>query len=189
MSNIPVFNPTGTERTPTFKEYAIFGRAKPSEADPDPKIYRMKIFAKNEVQAKSRFWYFLKKLRKLKKANGELLGIHSIRENKPGKIKNFGVWLRYESRTGVHNVWKEYRDLSRVSAVEQMYNEMAGSHRARFKSIQILDVRTIPAKGCKREAVTQFHNSKIKFPLPHRRPRVDKRFRSTFSATKQHTIV
>ena len=52
-----------------FQEYQIIGRHLPSEAKPDPKIYRMRIFAPNEVVAKSRFWYFLGKLRKIKKAN------------------------------------------------------------------------------------------------------------------------
>ena len=32
----------------------------PTDADPTPKIYRMRIFAPNEVVAKSRFWYFLR---------------------------------------------------------------------------------------------------------------------------------
>lgn len=36
------------------------GRHLPTESDPNPKIYRMRIFAVNEVVAKSRFWYFLR---------------------------------------------------------------------------------------------------------------------------------
>ena len=44
----------------TFSEYQVVGRHLPTEADPDPKIYRMRIFALNEVVAKSRFWYFLR---------------------------------------------------------------------------------------------------------------------------------
>lgn len=32
----------------------------------------MRIFAPNPVSAKSRFWYFLKKLKKVKKAVGEI---------------------------------------------------------------------------------------------------------------------
>lgn len=41
-------------------EYQVVGRHLPTESEPSPKIYRMRIFAPNEVVAKSRFWYFLK---------------------------------------------------------------------------------------------------------------------------------
>lgn len=36
-------------------------------------------------------------------------------------MKNFGIWLRYQSRTGYHNSYKEYRDVTLNGAVEQMY--------------------------------------------------------------------
>lgn len=39
----------------------------------------MRIFAPNEVVAKSRFWYFLGKLRKIKKANGEIVTLNVVR--------------------------------------------------------------------------------------------------------------
>ena len=38
-------------------------------------------------------------------------------EKKPLRIKNFGVWLRYDSRSGTHNMYREYRDLTVASAV------------------------------------------------------------------------
>ena len=44
----------------TISEYQVVGRHLPTDADPNPKIYRMRIFALNEVVAKSRFWYFLR---------------------------------------------------------------------------------------------------------------------------------
>ena len=36
-------------------------------------------------------------------------------------MKNFGVWVRYQSRTGYHNMYKEYRDTTLNGAVEQLY--------------------------------------------------------------------
>jgi len=44
----------------SLHEYQIVGRHLPTESEPTPKIYRMRIFATNEVVAKSRFWYFLR---------------------------------------------------------------------------------------------------------------------------------
>lgn len=48
------------------------GRRIPTERDPKPTLYTMRIFANDEVSAKSRFWYFTKKLKKIKKAVGEI---------------------------------------------------------------------------------------------------------------------
>ena len=61
-----------------LKEYQVIGRHLPTETNPTPKLYRMRIFAPNTVVAKSRFWYFLMKLRKVKKANGEIVTINLV---------------------------------------------------------------------------------------------------------------
>ena len=44
-----------------------------------------------------------------------------IFEKHPTTVKNFGVWVRYQSRTGYHNMYKEYRDTTLNGAVEQLY--------------------------------------------------------------------
>ena len=62
-----------------LQEFQVVGRHLPTEGEPNPKIYRMRIFAPNEVVAKSRFWYFLAKLRKIKKANGEIVSLNKVR--------------------------------------------------------------------------------------------------------------
>ncbi|THU63806.1 hypothetical protein C4D60_Mb01t19730 [Musa balbisiana] len=103
-----------------FHQYQVVGRALPTVTEEHPKIYRMKLWATNEVRAKSKFWYFLRKLKKVKKSNGQVLAINEIFERKPTKIKNYGVWLRYQSRTGYHNMYKEYRDTTLNGAVEQI---------------------------------------------------------------------
>ena len=40
-----------------------------------------------------------------------------VYEKKPLTIKNFGIWLRYNSRSGTHNMYREYRDLTTAKAV------------------------------------------------------------------------
>uniref|UniRef100_K7L9Z3 Uncharacterized protein n=1 Tax=Glycine max TaxID=3847 RepID=K7L9Z3_SOYBN len=65
-----------------FHQYQVVGRALPTETDVHPKIYRMKLWATNEVRAKSKFWYFLRKLKKVKKSNGQMLAINEIFEEK-----------------------------------------------------------------------------------------------------------
>ncbi|KAG5401965.1 hypothetical protein IGI04_016572 [Brassica rapa subsp. trilocularis] len=173
-----------------FHQYQVVGRALPTEKDVQPKIYRMKLWATNEVRAKSKFWYFLRKLKKVKKSNGQMLAINEIFEKNPTTIKNFGIWLRYQSRTGYHNMYKEYRDTTLNGAVEQMYTEMASRHRVRFPCIQIIKTATVPAKLCKRESTKQFHNSKIKFPLVFRKVRPPTRkLKTTYKASKPNLFM
>ena len=61
-----------------MKQFEVTGRRKPSETEPEPTIFRMKIFAPNTVMAKSRFWYYLSLLKKIKRANGEILETHEV---------------------------------------------------------------------------------------------------------------
>lgn len=150
-------------------EYQVIGRHLPSESQPEPKLYRMRIFAPNEVVAKSRFWYFLTRLRRIKKSNGEIVSINEIFEKHPTKVKNFGIWIRYDSRSGTHNMYKEYRELSRADAVESLYNDMAARHRSRFRSIHILKVVELAkTEDVKRSYIKQLTTKDLKFPLPHR---------------------
>jgi len=65
------------------------------------------------------------------------IAIVQIHEKRPMKVKNFGVWIRYDSRSGTHNMYKEYREMSRTDAVEALYQDMAARHRARFRSIHV----------------------------------------------------
>ncbi|CAL1709002.1 unnamed protein product [Somion occarium] len=166
-------------------EYQVVGRHLPTEAEPKPKIYRMRIFAPNEVVAKSRFWYFLRQLKKVKKANGEIIGVNVIHEKKPLKVKNFGIWIRYDSRSGTHNMYKEFRELTRADAVKSLYQDMAARHRARFRSIHILRVVEIEkTDDVRRPYIKQLLQPNLKFPLPHRVQKV----RSTFVAHRPSTF-
>jgi large subunit ribosomal protein L18Ae len=171
-----------------MKEYQIVGRrSKVPEGQPN-KLYRMRIFANNKVIAKSRFWYFLNKLRKLKRTHGEILACHQLHEKKPLKVKNFGIFLRYNSMHGTHNIYKEFRDTTRCGAVKQLYADMASHHRAFGTNIQIMDVREVPNKQVRRKTTVQYLSSKLRFPLLHRVPRVPKRFQHAFMPFRPTTF-
>mmetsp|Transcript_25589 Transcript_25589/g.76231 ORF Transcript_25589/g.76231 Transcript_25589/m.76231 type:complete len:188 (-) Transcript_25589:73-636(-) len=170
-------------------QYQIVGRAAPTPKNPVPKIYRMRLFAKNEVLAKSRFWYFMKKLNKAKKSGGELLAVNELFDKGPNKVKNYGVWLRYQSRTNTHNMYKEYRDVTINGAISQLYSEMAGRHRADPGTIQIINTAPIPAAACRRDHVKEMHDSKLKFPIVRKIPLLTKKNRTTFKANRPMTFV
>ncbi|KAG6046720.1 60S ribosomal protein L20A [Claviceps sp. LM77 group G4] len=188
-----------------FIEYEVVGRHLPTEVNPTPDMYRMTIFAPNETVAKSRFWYFLRGLRKVKKATGEIVSIKTvsgsktyvatvtltispqIHEKHPQKVKNFGIWLRYDSRSGTHNMYKEYREMSRTDAVESLYSDMAARHRARFRSIHVLRVVELEkSDDVKRPYIKQLLTKGLGFPLPHRISKVSSK--KLFSAKRPSTF-
>ena len=199
-----------------LKEYHVVGRKVPvppnelkkTPGDMAPQIFRMRIFAPNEVIAKSRYWYFMHQFSKAKKSTGEILTVNEVRERNSNVIKNFGIQIKYNSRSGTHNMYKEYRDVSLCGAVEQMYAELAGRHRARFASIQIVSTHLVPAgvkasldynpevdgdvlpPAVSRASMKEFLDSQVKFPLAHRIPRASsKTLRSTFVARRPTTFV
>ncbi|KAG9508695.1 60S ribosomal protein L18a, partial [Fragariocoptes setiger] len=160
-----------------MRQFRIIGRKLPSDKDLNPPLFRMTVYAPDHVVAKSRFWYFMRKLNKVKKTAGQVVSVQEIYEKNPmKKVKNYGVWLRYDSRTGTHNMYREYRELSVAEAVSHAYRDMGARHSARASCIQIIRVKPIAAGKCRRPHVKQFHNSKIKFPLPQSFDRKLKRF-------------
>jgi len=173
-----------------FHQYQVVGRHLPTEADPNPTVYRMKVWAPDAVRAKSKFWYFLRRLRRVKKANGQIIAVNEIYERKPTTVKNFGVWVRYQSRTGYHNMYKEYRDLTLNGAISQMYQEMASRHRVRYPCIFVIKTATVPASACKRANIMQFHDSKIKFPITYKNARPSApEFRTLFKAKRPNVAM
>lgn len=114
------------------RHFQVIGRKQPTESEPTPQLYRMQIFAPNEVTARSRFWYFLHQYKKMKKTTGEILTVNEIFEKKRTKVKNFFISLRYNSRSGTHNMYKEYRDTTLVGAVEQMCKYPTACDRPNF---------------------------------------------------------
>ena len=64
-----------------LREYKVVGRRVPTEKDLSPPLYRMRVFAPDPVSARSRYWYFIKRLKKIKKTNGEICycGVVSVK--------------------------------------------------------------------------------------------------------------
>ncbi|KAL4677611.1 hypothetical protein H8959_020285, partial [Pygathrix nigripes] len=57
----------------TLRECKVVGRCPPTPKCHTPPLYRMRIFAPNDVIAKTCFWYFLSQLKKMKKSLGEIV--------------------------------------------------------------------------------------------------------------------
>ena len=97
--------------------------------------------------------------------SGEIVSLKQVYETAAIKLKNFGIWLRYDSHSGTYNM---YRDLTVADGVTLCCRDMGARYRARAHSIQIIKVEAIPASKTRRVHVKQFHDSKIKFPLVQR---------------------
>lgn len=147
-----------------LKEYQVLGCSLPTKKNLNPEIYKMKIFAKNVVLAKSRFWALLSKLHKVKKTKGEIISVNEVFEKKPLKAKIYGIFLRYNSHSGTHNMYKEYIEVSKANAVSLCYKDMAARHRAAFGSIQIIRVSEIKPKDVRRPYISQMLAKGLKFP-------------------------
>jgi large subunit ribosomal protein L18Ae len=70
--------------------------------------------------------------------------------------------MRYftqQSRSGFHNMYKEFRNTSMNGAVDSLYLELASRHRVRASGVQIVKTAIIPSNKCIREAITMMHVS------------------------------
>ena len=61
-----------------LKEYKVIGRLLPTPKLRVPPLYQMRIFAPDRVTAKSRYWYFVSMLKKMKKMAGEIVLIQQV---------------------------------------------------------------------------------------------------------------
>ena len=166
------------------------GRKLPTEQDPNPKVYALRLFARNNVIAKSKFWYHLRRLLKTKSAQGQILSVNEIFERRPGHIKTFGIVLKYQSRTGVHNMYKEYRDLTLNGAISQLHQEMAGNHRAHQDTISIIRTVVLNSKDeIRRPRSHLFRENGLKFPILRAANRASQnRYKTVFKANRPNTF-
>lgn len=92
------------------------------------------------------------------------MSVSEIFERKVNAVKNYGIVLKYLTRTGIVNMYKEYRDNTLCGAVSQMYNEMAGRHSARAENIHIIKTVVQPSSKVIRDKTRQLNKPDLKFP-------------------------
>ncbi len=126
------------------RRFLVFGRALPTEANPNPQVMVVRVFAKNAAFARSAFWKTSRILKRVRRSQGEVLKVQEIFESGRVSAKNYGILIRYQSRTGVHNCFKEFRAVSLKDAINQMYNEMGGNYSCSEDRIDI--IRTVQLK-------------------------------------------
>ena len=175
-----------TSSTPeAIKQYWVVGRATPSEAVPEPTCYRIRVFAKNTVIARSRFWYQMKRQNKVRKIQGEIVSVSEINERNTNSVRNYGIVMKYSTRNDVVNMYKEYRDNSLCGAVTQLYNEIAGRHSGRGDSIHIIKTVVVADKDLRRPQIQQYAQRSLTYPkITHIKRAGIAQQRSTFKASR-----
>ena len=179
----------------TVKQYYVVGRALPTEKVPEPELYRMRVFAKDAVRARSKFWYFMKRQHKVRKIQGEIVSTSEIFEKNATCIKSFGIFFRYLTRTDTVNMYKEFRSNTLCGAVSQLYLELSGKHSGRGETVQIIRTKVINKLAVagvvtdrpvlRRENTIAFVDGENKFPQTDRRKRAPiAAYKSTFKASR-----
>eukprot|EP00290_Baffinella_frigidus_P016903 CAMPEP_0180208116 /NCGR_PEP_ID=MMETSP0987-20121128/10559_1 /TAXON_ID=697907 /ORGANISM="non described non described, Strain CCMP2293" /LENGTH=198 /DNA_ID=CAMNT_0022164223 /DNA_START=25 /DNA_END=621 /DNA_ORIENTATION=- len=173
-----------------YHQYQVVGRLKPSAQYGTRKsdIFKMNVFAPNKIVAKSRFWYYMSMLNRVKKANGEILQINEVFEKKPQTVSTYGIWMRYDSRTGHHNMYREYRHVSINNAVSKMYQDVATSTTDYLGNKVAFPLTHRVIRPSRKTSTTDYLGNKVAFPLSHRviRPS-SKTFKKTFVARRPRT--
>ena len=151
----------------SIKEYRVYGSRIPSEKEVSPQIFFHNVFAKNEIVARSKFNNLLKQKHKIKATGTVVLKIEEIVENtEEMKIKNYGVRFVYGSKRGSrHNMYKEFRSVSRCGAVAMLFNDMAGRHRARNDEIRIVCIRELCDDDLRRSRTIEFSQADVMYPV------------------------
>ena len=60
------------------RQFQIVGRALPTEKCPEPPLYRMRVFARDPVLARSKYWYHMKRQHKVRKVQGEIVSTSEV---------------------------------------------------------------------------------------------------------------
>ena len=163
---------------PHLRHYQVIGRETPTEANPDPTVYKFEVFAPNFVVAKSRFWRMMRQKNKVKSTHGDVLSCKVVKDAKIA-ARNYLVDIAYYSqRCGFTRMVKEFRDVSKAGAVSQAFHDLASRHRARYHNIELLEVKSIANHEVRRLNISQYHAANLSFPLLQRRVKAARKDRA-----------
>ena len=179
---------TGSNRG---RQFLIYGRALPTDKNASPAVIVVKVIAPNEPIARSRFWKLNKREHKLKRSHGEILKVQEVHDKSKTITKNFGIFLKYRSHTGVHNMFKEYRDVSMKGAIDQMYNEIAGNYKASAERVEIIKTTELKKEELKvrnPRCLQWIDTENIQYPLWRKTARPTHQRYSSLFAKKRPVI-
>ncbi|EOB13086.1 60S ribosomal protein L18a [Nosema bombycis CQ1] len=151
--------------TPSYREYRLKACLKPTENNPQPQIYEATVFAKNHVLGRSKFFKLLNKKYKLKPTSLVLIDSKEIKEEVTGKVKNYGISFVYRCKKGLQNSYREFRAISRVSALDFLFREAAIRIRNKRDDIHVIDIKELADNEIRTTKIAEFNAENLKFPI------------------------
>ncbi|ELW67314.1 60S ribosomal protein L18a [Tupaia chinensis] len=98
----------------TPQEYKVVGCCLPTPKCNMPPLYSMHLPPK--PRGRQVLFLVLRASLKKMKSSGEIVYCGQVFKKSPLWVKNFGIWLRYDSRSGTH-MCCEYHDLTTAGAI------------------------------------------------------------------------
>jgi len=131
----------------------------------------------------------MKRQNKVRRVQGEIVSVSEIFEKKTSSIKNYGILIRYLTRTDNINMYKEYRATSLCQAISMLYSEMAGRHSARGDTIHIIKTSVVADKDVLRASTTQYAKKSLRYPkMTHLARAPTKNHHAVFTAQRPTII-
>lgn len=120
-----------------LKEYTVYGTSVPTATIPSPTMYKLTVWERNEVVARSEFSKILKHKYKIK--NPLIVRITEEKE-KITDLNIYGIKFVLSTKKRKINMYKEFKGVSRSDVVSDLYSDMAGRHSAHRRMIKIVSV-------------------------------------------------
>lgn len=150
---------------PPFKEYKLSACLAPTEKNPQPQIYEANMYAKNHVLARAKFFRLLNDKYKLKPSKLVLIDAQEVKEEVTGEVKNYGINFVFRCKRGLQNSYREFRAISRCSALDFLFREAALRIRCKRNDIFVIDIKELADDEIKTGKVAEFNQEDLKFPV------------------------
>ena len=173
------------------RRFMVFGRSKPTSNNEEPELTVIRVFAKNQAFARSKFWKIMRVQNKIKKSKGEIIKVQEMFDQGKVQAKNIGIYLKYRSNVGVQNQYKEFRAVSVADALDQLYNEMGGNYkcsRDRVEIIRHVELEEDQMKIRNPRCLQWVKQEQIAYPLWKKTARhTDSKYNSVFQSSRPST--
>lgn len=147
-----------------LKEYEVYVSKTPSAEEADPQVFKTTVFAPNEIIAKSKTFNLLRKQYKIKSTQGTILKMAEVPQYTDVKVRTFKITAAYRSKSAIHSLQKEVRDVTKALAVERLYQDLRSRHRAQTATITIIQVEEMEEKDITSKDLLQIAGEP-KYPL------------------------
>lgn len=156
-----------------IKEYRAFISKKPTTTEPIPQVFASTIFAKNVCLARASIEKLLKNQYKIKPDDAVVLEIKEIEQERDFVFRNYGIKFTYKTKSSLQNGYKEIRNMNRVLAVSDLYQEFGAGNKIKSCFINIIEVNELPDDKVTKTRVLSYLGDNVMFPIFYKVPNTE----------------